>query len=123
MDAQEPSGGKVSGVITFIGIGSNMGKPAEACRKAVEQVAQTPGNRLIRCSSLYRTEPVGNKEQHWFINAVAEIRTSLSPRQLLEALQGIERQMGRTEGPSGGRGSSIWICFSTVGRSIRRQAL
>jgi 2-amino-4-hydroxy-6-hydroxymethyldihydropteridine diphosphokinase len=102
MGVQEPSGGEVRGVIAFIGIGSNMGKPAEACRKAVDQVAHSAGIRLIRCSSLYRTEPVGNKEQDWFINAVAEIRTPLSPRQLLEALQGIERQMGRTEGPKWG---------------------
>jgi 2-amino-4-hydroxy-6-hydroxymethyldihydropteridine diphosphokinase len=98
MGAQEPSSGEVRGVIAFIGIGSNMGNPAGACRKAVEQVVQTPGISLIRSSSLYRTEPVGNKEQEWFINAVAEIRTTLTARHLLEALRCIERRMGRTHG-------------------------
>ena len=42
------------------------------------------------------------KDQDWFINAVAEIRTALSARRLLEVLQEIERQMGRTEGPRWG---------------------
>jgi 2-amino-4-hydroxy-6-hydroxymethyldihydropteridine diphosphokinase len=102
MSAQEPSGGEVRGVIAFIGIGSNVGNPAEACREAVGKVSESPGIRLIRCSSYYRTEPVGHKDQDWFINAVAEVRTHLSPRRLLEALKEIERQMGRTAGTKWG---------------------
>jgi 7,8-dihydro-6-hydroxymethylpterin-pyrophosphokinase len=41
-------------------------------------------------------------DQGWFINAVAEVRTDLSPLKFLEALKGIEGQMGRTEGPRWG---------------------
>ena len=60
-------------------------------------LAEIPGIRLLRTSSLYRTEPVGPQDQEWFINAVAEIRTSLPPRVLLETMKDIERRMGRTE--------------------------
>lgn len=99
---QEPCGREVKGVIAFVGIGSNLGMPVENCREAIKKISARSGIRLIRCSSLYRTEPVGPKDQDWFINAVAEIRTSLSARELLEALQETERQMGRTKGPRWG---------------------
>jgi 2-amino-4-hydroxy-6-hydroxymethyldihydropteridine diphosphokinase len=102
MNVRGPSGGEIRGIIAFIGIGSNMGKPAEACREAVEKVSEFPGVRLLRYSSLYRTEPVGYQDQPSFINAVAEIRTVLAPRQLFDALKEIERRMGRTEGPKWG---------------------
>jgi 2-amino-4-hydroxy-6-hydroxymethyldihydropteridine diphosphokinase len=96
------AGGEVRGVVAFIGIGSNQGNPADACREGVRKLSETPGVRLIRCSSLYRTEPVGPHEQPWFINAVAEVRTSLSPRHLFNVLKEIEQGMGRSEGPKWG---------------------
>jgi 2-amino-4-hydroxy-6-hydroxymethyldihydropteridine diphosphokinase len=102
MAVQSPAGGEVRGIIAFIGIGSNKGSPAYACREAVRNLSATPEVRLLRCSSLYRTEPVGPHDQAWFINAVAELRTSLPPRPLFEALKEIERRMGRTEGPKWG---------------------
>jgi 2-amino-4-hydroxy-6-hydroxymethyldihydropteridine diphosphokinase len=98
MGCPSPEGVAVSGVIAFIGIGANMGRPAETCRTAVGKLAEIPGVRLLRSSSLYRTEPVGPREQKWFLNAVAEIRTSLAPAMLLKALKEIERRLGRTEG-------------------------
>lgn len=51
---------------------------------------------MLRVSSFYRTEPVGLENQDWFVNVAAEIRTLLTPRQLLEALLHIEEAMGRT---------------------------
>jgi 2-amino-4-hydroxy-6-hydroxymethyldihydropteridine diphosphokinase len=92
----------VRGVIAFIGIGSNRGNPVHACREAIRRLAEIPEVRLLGCSSLYRTEPFGPQDQPWFINAVAEIRTSLAPRRLFETVKEIERQMGRTEGPKWG---------------------
>lgn len=102
MELPRQTGGGIRGVVAFIGIGSNQGNPADACREGVRNLSEIPGVRLLRCSSLYRTEPVGPQDQPWFINAVAEIRASLSPRLLFEALKGIERRMGRTEGPKWG---------------------
>jgi 2-amino-4-hydroxy-6-hydroxymethyldihydropteridine diphosphokinase len=86
---------KVQGVITFIGIGANLGDPAKSCRDSFSRMDRIEGVRVVRHSSLYRTEPIGNSDQPWFVNAVAEIRTVLHPRDLLLALKAIEKEMGR----------------------------
>ena len=85
----------VSGIISFIGLGSNMGKPLDRCREAVEYLKIIKGSQVLRCSSFYRTEPVGLLGQAWFINAVIEIRTSLAVQELMQELQAIEGRMGR----------------------------
>ncbi|MBU2055692.1 MAG: 2-amino-4-hydroxy-6-hydroxymethyldihydropteridine diphosphokinase [Proteobacteria bacterium] len=97
MEGEGLSTGEIRGGIAFVGVGSNMENPAERCREAVERLSTHPGIRLLGRSSFYRTEPVGPQDQPWFINAVAEIRTVLSPRQLFAALKEIERGMGRKE--------------------------
>lgn len=90
------------GVIAFIGVGCNIGDPAARCREAFCCLSQASGIRVLRQSSLYRTEPVGFEKQDWFINAVAEIRTVLTPHELLRATQAIEDKMGRIRGPRWG---------------------
>jgi 2-amino-4-hydroxy-6-hydroxymethyldihydropteridine diphosphokinase len=102
MGFQGSSGEGIRGIVAFIGIGANLGDPAAQCRDAVRRVGTIPGVRMLRCSSLYRTAPVGPEEQGWFINAVAEVRTELPPSNFFEALKAIERQMGRTDGPRWG---------------------
>jgi 2-amino-4-hydroxy-6-hydroxymethyldihydropteridine diphosphokinase len=82
-------------VLAYIAIGSNQGNALENCRRAMEEIASDARNRLVRCSSFYRTEPVGKKDQEWFVNAVVELETSLSPRPLLAFLLSIEEKMGR----------------------------
>jgi 2-amino-4-hydroxy-6-hydroxymethyldihydropteridine diphosphokinase len=98
MGFQIPAGDDVRRVIAYIGIGSNMGKPADACRNAICNLSEDWGISMLRCSSLYRTEPIGPQVQPWYINAVAEIRTFLTPRSLFETMKEIERRMGRGEG-------------------------
>lgn len=90
------------GVISFIGVGSNMDDPAARCREALCCLSQISGIKVLRQSSFYRTEPVGFEKQDWFINAVAEIRTVLPPQELLKAMQEIEHKMGRLRGPRWG---------------------
>lgn len=85
------------GVIAYIGVGSNLEEPLRQCRLALQNIAALDDTRLLRASSFYRTEPVGIREQDAFVNAVAEIRTDLSPGTLLGALKAIEQQMGRRE--------------------------
>ncbi len=87
--------GDSHGIICFVGIGSNMDDPAGQSLKAFDRISTTSGVKLLRKSSFYRTEPVGSLDQDWFINAVAEIRTVMTPHQLLKALQSIEHNMGR----------------------------
>jgi len=83
--------------VSFIGIGSNIGDPARNCVEAIERLASSEEVRVLRSSSLYRTEPVGLEGQPWFVNCAVEIRTVLRPRPLLEFLKKIESDMGRTE--------------------------
>ena len=54
-----------------------------------------PGLELKRVSSLYETEPVGFRDQGWFLNCAAEFGTELFPRQLLHRMQKTELAMGR----------------------------
>jgi 2-amino-4-hydroxy-6-hydroxymethyldihydropteridine diphosphokinase len=102
MGCPSPSGEGVRGIIAFVGIGSNLEDPTAQCREAFKRLDTIPGIHLLRRSSLYRTAPVGPEDQPWFINAVAEIRTELSPGKLFEALKEIERNMGRSDGPRWG---------------------
>lgn len=85
------------GGIAYIGVGSNLEEPLRQSRLALKSLASMNDTRLLRASALYRTEPVGVREQDPFVNAVAEIRTELSPRKLLETLKAIEQRMGRRE--------------------------
>lgn len=79
----------------YIGLGSNMGDKEGNIKKALEMLENTPGISVKAGSSLYRTAPVGYTGQDWFLNAAAELRTSLSPQELLFVLLDIERQLGR----------------------------
>ncbi|MGV8080770.1 MAG: 2-amino-4-hydroxy-6-hydroxymethyldihydropteridine diphosphokinase [Syntrophales bacterium] len=92
----------VSGVLCFIGIGSNLDRPLERCREAVRRLAETDGIGFLRRASYYKSEPAGLSDQPWFVNTVAEVRTALPPRELLARLQEIEAAMGRTPGPRWG---------------------
>jgi len=86
-------------VVAFVGIGSNLGDPVAHCREAVERMDRSGVVRVLRKSSLYRTEPIRSPEgpvnQPWFVNGVAEVRTFLEAHALLEFLQEIENRMGR----------------------------
>ncbi len=82
-------------VLAFVGLGSNLGDRQSNIRTALDLVGSVSGLSLLGVSSFYECEPVGRSGQPDFINAVAEVRTSLSPRSLLNALQGIEKRMGR----------------------------
>lgn len=84
-------------VQAFIGLGSNLGQREDSIERAVTALAQTPGIVVRRRSGLYETEPVGIVEQPWFVNAVVEIETSLSPSELLTVCKQIERSLGRQE--------------------------
>jgi 2-amino-4-hydroxy-6-hydroxymethyldihydropteridine diphosphokinase len=79
----------------YIGLGSNLRDPAWQVCAACDEIGASRGIRLRHRSSLYRTAPIGYADQADFINAVVEIRTSLSPMRLLKMLRGIEARHGR----------------------------
>lgn len=79
----------------FISLGSNVGNRAGYLKVALSMLQRIPQTQLIQSSPLYETEPVGFKDQDWFLNLVAEIETELSPHKLLKALQIIEEKLKR----------------------------
>jgi 2-amino-4-hydroxy-6-hydroxymethyldihydropteridine diphosphokinase len=79
----------------FIALGSNLQDPAAQVSSALREIAELPGTRLLRHSSLYRTAPVGYDNQPDFINAAAEVSTTQQPLALLRALLGLEARHGR----------------------------
>jgi 2-amino-4-hydroxy-6-hydroxymethyldihydropteridine diphosphokinase len=81
----------------FLCFGSNTGDSIENLTAAAGRL-QREGVRIIRRSSIYRTEPVGLKKQPWFLNQAIEIETGLSPFELLRAAKTIETEMGRKSG-------------------------
>ena len=78
-----------------IGIGTNVGDRTESIRKAVEALDLLPDVKVLRCASIYETDPWGYTEQQSFYNTVAEVETTKSPEMLLGACLGIEAGMGR----------------------------
>ena len=82
-------------IISYLGIGSNLGDPIENCRAALREIASLKNVQVLRRSSLYRTEPVGDTPQDWFVNGVVEVRTTFTALQLIKALQRVEQALGR----------------------------
>ena len=82
------------GKLIYLSLGSNLGDRAANLERAIAALPEA-GVQVIRRSSLYETEPVDFLAQPWFLNCVVEAETSLMPRQLLHALQAIERKFGR----------------------------
>ena len=79
-----------------IALGSNLGQRSETLRRAVAMLGAADGVEVVRVSRPIETAPVGGPAgQGAYVNAAAEIRTTLSPRELLSALQRIEHALGR----------------------------
>ncbi len=82
-------------MIAYVGLGSNMGDREAMLRSALDLLAALPSTALTKASSFYETEPVGVSDQPWFLNAVAQLDTELTPGQLMWNLQRLERALGR----------------------------
>ncbi|MEY5101053.1 MAG: hypothetical protein RJA36_3772 [Pseudomonadota bacterium] len=81
-------------VRAYIALGANLGDARAAVRDALAALGQLPQTRLLRASALYRTAPWEASGPD-FINAVAEVETTLSAPGLLRALQALELEAGR----------------------------
>jgi 2-amino-4-hydroxy-6-hydroxymethyldihydropteridine diphosphokinase len=79
----------------YIGLGSNLALPEKQIQVACSSLATLPDTALIKCSSLYKSQPMGPQDQPDYVNAVALIETALSPDTLLHQTQLIESQQGR----------------------------
>lgn len=93
----------------FIGMGSNLGDSVATLLMAWEALKGEKDIHCVQLSSPYVSAPVDMYSQHWFTNAVGELRTALSPHELLNKLLEIETSLGRVreEGAFGYRDREI----------------
>lgn len=85
----------------FIGMGSNLGNSPETLLTAWEMLGQDRKIHLVALSSPYVSAPVDMHSQHWFTNAVGELRTAFSPAELLAKLMEVEAVLGRVRKDQG----------------------
>lgn len=78
----------------YIGIGSNVGNKKENFMEAVNRLTKLPDTKVVKESSLYESEPLGDAKD-WFVNGAVEIETRFKPDMLLKKFKNIERAMGR----------------------------
>ena len=79
----------------FLGLGSNLGNRQRNLRRAIAQIKKLIGE-VDRQSTFIVSEPWGYESAKSYLNACVRVQTELTPRQLLETTQAIERNMGRT---------------------------
>jgi 2-amino-4-hydroxy-6-hydroxymethyldihydropteridine diphosphokinase len=79
----------------YIGLGANLGPREITLLQAVDLLAETEGVEVRAVSQLRETDPVGVVDQPPFLNGAVAVDTSLSPRELLDRLLGIEQALGR----------------------------
>ena len=78
-----------------------MGDREENLRRAVELLEEA-GVRTVQSSSRYETEPQDRRDQPWFLNTAIKVETRLFPKQLLNLIHKIERELGRKRAVSKG---------------------
>jgi len=81
----------------FLGLGSNLDDRLENLRSCLNILSSSREVNILKFSSVYESEPYGNKNQPWFLNMAIEIRTKLEPLSLLKFTQRVEQQIGRRE--------------------------
>lgn len=82
-------------IISYIGLGSNLGDRKQFFDKALKMLSETEGVELTRISRIIETDALAGGKQPEYLNAVAEIKTTLCPVDLLEKLFCIETACGR----------------------------
>jgi 2-amino-4-hydroxy-6-hydroxymethyldihydropteridine diphosphokinase len=88
--------------VAYVALGSNLGDRGSYLALGREGLAALPRSRLRALSSIDETQPLGPIRQRPYLNQMAALETDLSPEELLEALQRIERTAGRRRGPRWG---------------------
>lgn len=80
----------------YLGLGTNLGDRKRNLQAMWEGLNALPKTRLLRRSAVYRTAPVGGPAgQGEFYNCVCVVWTEMAPRDLLVAVHGLERSIGR----------------------------
>ena len=91
----EPNGEEDTRVSAILALGSNLGDREQNLRRALALLEHDSRMKVIRVSSWRETDPIGGPAQGQYLNGVAEVETTLAPRELLERLHEIEASLGR----------------------------
>ena len=81
--------------VAYVALGSNLGDRQGHLAAARAALAELPQTRVVGISSVEETEPLNGVEQPWYLNQMVALETSLTPHELLAALQSIEARQGR----------------------------
>lgn len=81
--------------IVYLSLGSNLGDRLGYVQQAASIIGTTKDITIVSTSSFYETEPWQMDSKNWFVNAIVQISTSLSPEELLIVINRIESQLGR----------------------------
>ena len=79
----------------YVGLGANLGDREATIEEALRLLGTQPGVTVAAVSTLRDTAPVGKLDQPRFLNGAARVETEVSPRELLDALLRVERELGR----------------------------
>ena len=87
--------------MVYLGLGTNLGDKQKNMNDAIRMLENQVGE-VEKVSSVIETEPEGFKSDNMFLNAVVKVRTTLSPFELLDITQDVEKSLGRKEKSSNG---------------------
>lgn len=87
--------------MVYLGLGTNLGDKQKNMNDAIRMLENLVGE-VEKVSSVIETEPEGFKSDNLFLNAVVKVRTALSPFELLDITQDVEKSLGRKEKSSNG---------------------
>lgn len=108
-----PANEPVAPARAFLGLGSNLGERRSYLQQAVDSIPD-----LVAVSSLYETDPIGGPDQGAYLNVVAQLSTSRSPRDLLELCRELEAAAERVRierwGPRTLDVDVLWVDGATV---------
>ena len=111
-------------IVAYVGLGSNLGHPRRQLARAVAALSRLPRTTVVRVSPNFVSAPVGTDgAQPDYVNAVAAVRTALTPRALLARLAAIERRQRRRREPSAPRNAPRTLDLDLLLFGSRRIAL
>ena len=81
--------------IVYLSLGSNLGDRVGYLQQAASLLGAVDGTKIVATSSFYETEPWQMPTDNWFVNALVQISTEMTPEELLAVCHRIEGQLGR----------------------------
>lgn len=107
----------------YLGLGGNLGDPRQAMAAALRIIDADPHCEATAVSSIYQTPPWGDVVQPDFLNCVAEVRTNLSPKDLLDLCLGTENALKRVRKQPGGPRVIDVDVLTYSGRTLKQPGL